>query len=436
METKRFAGVVCRDLRSFIDCGGVPMGDLGWGISGTRVSSRLKHRDPAPNLDHVDATLDTLEIDLDEFLLGLATGFHPKLVLAPYLDEHPRQFPRFRRRRLRQPPKRDYSAAEIHEMAGGLESLRFRDAGAAFRQALEILRSGAVGGAVEPDDAAESWGVLGVIQRHRGHISTAAGGFLEALDLGEAPAVRARTFQRIGMLLHLNGDDQDLALRAILRARGIYLDAGDDSGVGKTFVDEAAIAGFCGGYRRARALNRRALRYLQDNDIENRFAAIQGIAVASVFLEETDEAATFLHQAATTLPGDRPLLSCSLDWLQGELALDLGQSLEALDHLRAALDAAEEAGLAPVELVLLQLRIAKAHRLQGDRKALLWTLYDIMDLRRSFRGSKPVGAVLSEFLTVALEEDAAGVTVELLEETYRKMRDGATLHAAPSLPSR
>jgi tetratricopeptide (TPR) repeat protein len=435
METKRFVDTVCRDLWRFKELYKVRLDDLGWELSDTAVSHRLKHRKPPPDLKHVGATLERLALDPEEFFAGVASGFHPELALAPFLAEDPEQFPRFRRRRLSKPPRRRYAAAELHEMAAGLESLRFVDADAAYDQAAEILRAlgpDFVPNGATDDDAAEAWGVLGIVQRQRGQTSTTAGAYLQALQLGKAPDVRARTFQRIGMLMLYNGEDPVGAKRAINRARAIYLDAADDSGVGKTFIDEAIIRSLEGDYRQSRNLDRRALRYLAEDELENRFAAVQGIAVKSALLGETAEAVHFLDQAST-FPANRPLMRTALHWLRAELAFALDQAGEALDHLGQALDAAEDAELAPVELVLLQLRMAKAYRLQGDHRALRWTLRDIVSSQRSFR-SKSVHAALSELLAGALEDDATHVTAELLEETYRRMRERTTTAAvAPPL---
>ncbi|MEE8523616.1 MAG: hypothetical protein V3T72_06760 [Thermoanaerobaculia bacterium] len=425
-------GTTREDLREFVLMYEFPLDQLGkaWGgLSAAGVSQRLAGNPPALS-DQVEITLAELGLDFEEFCLGVATRFHPELELHAFIEPARRAVGRFQDRLLKRAPKRRYSPAELAEMVGGLETLRFRDARDARRRAVEILRSGAL----EPDVAGEAWGVLGVLYRHRGHTAIAAFCLLQALRSGASPTVKARTLQRIAMLLLFNAGKPGQALQAIGRARKIYRLAEDGSGVGKTYVDEAVVHSNCGEHRLARRADRKALRYLDEEDRENFFAALQGLAVAAVFLGDAAEGFRYLEKAAAALADDAcsRYLCTTVRWLQGELSLLLGQYGEAAEHFVAVWDALLDLDIGPLEVTLISLRVAKAYWLQGDREGSRQILQDLVSREKAARRSNPLLApVLSELLRESAEGTA---TAELLEETYRKLREG-TSSGPPLLPS-
>ncbi len=100
----------------------------------------------------------------------------------------------------------------------------------------------------------------------------------------------------------------------------------------------------------------------------------------------------------------------------------LGQYGEAADHFVAVWDAFLDLKIGPLEVTLISLRIAKAYWLQGDREGFRQILQDLVSREEEARCSNPlVVPVLSELLRESAESTA---TAELLEETYRKLREG------------
>ncbi len=424
-------GATRRDLHRIILVRKLSYEDLGrrWRVSPSCVSQRLTG-DPPMSTDQLEIALEALGLDPVEFALGVKERFHPELELDDLMAPARRCVGDFRRRLLNKPAKGEYSPIELSESARGLETLRFRDARAAYRQAREILRCGDLA----PDVAAEAWGVLGVIERHRGRAEITAFCLTQALRAGASPTHQARTLQRIAMMLFFNAGRPDQALKAIFRARQIYRLAEDWSGVGKTYVDEGVIQGMAGDHRAARRAHRRALNYLGEADSENRLCAFQGIAVASVFLGEVTEAFHFLDRAAAVLGDDEGslyLLSI-LWWLRGEISLLVGEYAQAAGHLVAVWDAYIDLDIGTLEVTLISLRIAKAYWLQGNWAGFQQILEDLVSRENEVRRSNPlVASVLNELLRAKAE---GAVTEELLEDAYLKMREGIQ-NVPPLLPS-
>jgi tetratricopeptide (TPR) repeat protein len=426
-------GATREDLRAFVRMYNYNLERLGaaWGgPKGPGVSQRLAGN-PGVSSEQVEITLAELGLDPVEFHLGVATRFHPELELEVFTKPRQRAVTRFLNRIRQQPLSHRYSPAKLAEMTADLERLRFRKAGAARNRAFEILRCGDL----EPDVAAEAWGVLGVLQRHRGYVALAACSLTQALRSRPSPTVRARTLQRVAMLLFFNAGRPDQACQAIGRARALYLQAGDLAGVGKTFVDEAVVHSNCGEYRLARRAHLTALRLLPDDSLINRFAALQGLAVAAVFLGDVEEAFHHLQLAMAALPEDASWLyhRASVRWLQGELSLLLGQYEQASEHFAAVWDAFLDLNFGPLEMTLISLRIAKTCWLQGDRPALRQSLQELVVREHQVQRSHPlVAPVLGELLRQSAE---GAVTAELLDEVYLKIREGAQ-SAPPLLPDR
>ncbi len=426
-----FPGATREDLREFVKSRKLGIEKLGraWCLSPAAVSQRLAGK-TAVTIEQLEIALAELGLDPVEFHRGVATRFHPELELHAFVKPCRRTVDRFHKRILRRSPSRQRSSTELAEMVEDLETLRFRNAKAARRQAVEILRSRDL----EADVAGEAWGVLGVLYRHRGHMAIAAFCLLQGFYLGASPAIRARTLQRLAMLLFFNAGKPDQALKAIRRAREIYLLAEDYAGVGKTFVDEAAVQSNCGEHQLARQADQQALHYLSEEDCENRFAAFLGLAVSAVFLSDVDEAAVYLGKASATLASDEQsdfLLSFAR-WLQGELSLLLNHYGQAAEHFVAVWDAYLDLDAGPLEMTLISLRIAKTYLLQGDRLGCLHILEGLVATEKELRRANPlVAPVLSELLRESAE---GSVTAELLEQVYLKMREG-TPNVPPLLPS-
>jgi tetratricopeptide (TPR) repeat protein len=426
-------GTTRKDLRELVLISDVSFEELGkaWGnLSKQCVSERLAGNPPL-STDQLEVALAMLGLDPVEFHRGVALRFHPELELHAFVERHRRKLDRFQDRLSRRPPRRRYLPAELAEMAAGLESLRLRDPRAALRRAREILRCPDL----PPDVAGEAWGVLGVLYRHRGHTALAACCLELAYRAGGSPAVRARTLQRIAMLLLFNAGKPGQALQSIGRAREFYQLAEDHPGVGKTYVDEAVVHNNCGEHRLARRAYRESLRFLPEEDLVYRYSALQGLAVAAVFLGDVDEATGYLEQAMAVLHDDEQslFLRSFVRWLQGELSLLLGQYGQASDHFVAVWDTYLDLDVGPLEVTLISLRIAKAYWLQGDRAGFRQILQELASRAEELQRSSPVFAPV---LTELLRESAEGtVTADLLEAAYLKMREGAP-NAPPLLASR
>ncbi len=425
-------GATREDLREFVKSRKLGFEKLGkaWDLSAGSVSQRLAGN-PGVTSDQVEIALAELGLDPVEFHRGVATRFHAELELHAFIKPSRRTVRRFHKRLLERPPESRHSPAELAEMVESLETLRFRDAKVAHRRSVEILRSHDL----EADVAGEAWGVLGVLYRHRGHSVIAAFCLLQALRSDGSQTVRARTLQRIAMLLFFNATEPGQALKAIRRAREIYQLAEDHGGVGKTYVDEAVVHSNCGEHRLARRAHSEALSLLPNDLPISRLCALQGVAVAAVFLGDTDEAFQFLEEAAAALPddGDSCYLLSGVRWLQGEISLLLDQYGQAIEHFVAVWDAYIELDIGPLEVTLISLRIAKTYFLQGDWQAFRKILEGLTAREKEVQRANPlVAPAFSELLRVSAE---GTVTAELLEKVYLEMREG-TSSAPPLLPTK
>jgi tetratricopeptide (TPR) repeat protein len=314
-------------------------------------------------------------------------------------------------------------------MCDGLETLRFEDPRRARRNALEILLTPDVDVAL----AAEAWGILGALYRYRGMAAIAAFCLQKALAItAPGSAARARNLQRAAMLLLMGANRPDLAFRAIRTAREHYAILGDLAGQGKTHVDEGLLHVFTGEYAAARTANFAALPLLPDHLPISRFAAFQGIATAAVFLGDYEEAKTYLRKAAAALPHGSTYLRTGIDWLLAEIELAKDRYESAVEHFLAVWDTYLDLELGPLHLALVSLRTAKAYALAGDGRSLRAILRELASLQPSLQRSHPeLGLALAEFLRESARER---IPAELLEEVYRRLREGAH-NALPLLPT-
>ncbi len=274
---------------------------------------------------------------------------------------------------------------------------------------------------------------MGVLNRFKGRPAITAFCLGKAFRAGGSERMKARNLQRLAILLFCHAGDAGLALEATRAARNLYCACGDAAGEGKTMVDEGLIlVNATGEYRRALAAYEKALKLLPAELVVSRFCALQGIAVARVYLGEVRQALERLEQAlAVSVEHPTAYLASGVVWLKGEIALLLGQSREAARYFGIVRDRYLDLEMGPVEIAVISLRVAKAHFLQGDRRQLRRTLEDVLlRLGDVEQANRLLGAALGEFL----RENARGqVTAEILEEIYRTMRGGSET-APPLLP--
>jgi tetratricopeptide (TPR) repeat protein len=421
---------VLHDLGRWMDFLGVSYVDLAkeWKVSRSAAYKRLSGRQSL-GVNDLGKALAILDLAFDDFLHGVRTGYHPELLLADVAAEDRDQVKNFRRNHLRQPPRRAYGSEELRQMAEGLETLRFRDPRAAWDDAREVLRTADL----EPDVAAEAWGVMGVLNRFKGRPAITAFCLGETFRAGGSASTKARNFTRLAMLLFCHVGDAGLALEATRDARELYCACGDTAGEGKTMVDEAVVlVNGTGDYRRALAAYEKALKLLPEELVVYRFCALQGIAVACVYLGDVRRALERLDQAlAVAVEHPAAYLSSGVLWLKGEIVLLLGHHREAARYFGIVRDRYLDLQIGPVEIAVISLRLAKAHFLLGDRRQVRRTLEDVLFRLGDVERANPLlGAALGEFL----RETARGqVTAELLEEIYRTLRGGAET-APPLLP--
>ncbi len=420
---------VLRGVRDWMRVRGVKHKDLEleWDVSESTVSRRLKGQrtlDPF----HVDEALAAAGVSRERFYLGVATGFDPELALDEIAGRNRRQVRELAKSVHSAPPRQAYEATELRAIAAGLDALRVREPGEAREQALDVLRAAEV----EADDVAEAWGVLGVLERYRGRASAAAHCLAEALESGGCDRTRARTFQRIALLLLFEGPEPSLALAAALRARDCYWRSFDIAGLGKVWVDEGIVQYTLGLHCEAQGAFQAALGLLGNEDIESRFGAFQGLAITAVYLGDVPAARAWLDQAMAMIdPEESSFRYASIVWLHGEIALLLGQNLEATDHFLEVWDTYVDLDLGPLETGLASLRMAKAYALEGDHRQVRHTLRGILSsLGEAERPSRLLGSALGEFLREGVRGE---VTAEALEDIYRKMR-GEAETAPPLLP--
>ena len=399
-----------------------------WGLTDDPVYRRLAGQHSL-NLKEIDGALELIGLDRNEFLAGVAEGFFPELLLDDVAGRDRDQVRNFRKSLRKRRPRRVYDAAEVGAAAAGLEALRFRDAHEARELALDVLRTADL----DPDAAAETWGVLGVLERYAGRVAVAAFCLSEALRLAASERTRARTLQRIAMLLLYTTGDADAAMKACRRAAVCYLSCRDLAGMGKTLVDEGVVLlNGQAAYGEALRAYEKALELLPDTEPVYRFGATQGSAVAAVYLGDVAGALEHLDGALAELAAqESSLMYASLLWLKGEIALLLEQYLEAADHFLGVWDCCVDLDLSPLETTLVSLRMAKAYFLQGDRRQVRRILHEMVSSLAEVERSHPLlGAALGEFLREGVRGE---VTAEALEEIYRKLREG-TETAPPLLP--
>jgi tetratricopeptide (TPR) repeat protein len=397
-----------------------------WGLGRIAVHKRLYGIVPL-RLPQRDALLARLGLTPEEFERGVATGFHPELLLEEIKAGNRSQARHLERYHLSQPPAERYGPEELRRMAGGLEELRFRDREAAWIRAVEILRTPGL----DPEVAGEAWGVLGVICRYQGQIAVTAHCFLNAFQAGGSERLQARTWQRFAMLLLFNVGDANLAFEATKRAAACYKSCGDTVGIGKTLVDEGVIHGNSGAYEQAINAYQTAMQLLGNEALENRFGALQGTAINFFYLGEVHQAIEHLDRALAILSGQKSSkMYAAILWLKGEISLVLGQLAEALDSFLSVRRRYLELEMV-LELSLVSLRVAKVYCLQGDRPRLRRFLDEmLLQLGDVEESNKVLGAVLAEFFA---ETSRGEISTELLEQIYRKMREGAE-DAPPLLP--
>ncbi|MEE8523816.1 MAG: hypothetical protein V3T72_07770 [Thermoanaerobaculia bacterium] len=416
-------------LRRWLKLRGLSHEDLGkeWGFQRGAALRRLHGKTPL-GVFKFDKALARLGITRGDFDRGVAAGFHPELVLGEIAAENSTEVDDFGGALRRDPPRRTYAPEELRELAEGLEALRFREPEEARQQALDILRTADL----EPDVAGEAWGVVGVLERYQGRPSVTAFCLGEALRAGGSARTKARTLQRIAMLLLFHAGDTDLALEAVWQAADLYRRNGDLVGLGMTLVDEGIVLGTSGAHREALAAHEAALGLLGDEAYEHRIAALQGLAISAVYLGDAGYARKRLDEALTALDGEESsFIYAALLWLKGEIALLLDQHIEAAGHFLGVWDCYIDLDMGPVETTLISLRMAKAYCLQGDRRQVRWILHEILSKLDDVERANPLlGSALGEFL----RETARGeISAELLEQIYREMR-GATEAVPPLLP--
>ncbi len=399
-----------------------------WQLGESAVQRRL-HGGKGLGPFKIDRALARAGILRERFYLGVATGFHPELALDRIAARNRDQVREFLKSVRDGRPRQIYADEELRKVIAGLEELRFHDAGEARQRALDVLRSSDL----DPELTAEAWGVLGVIERYRGRAPVAAACYAAALKSGNEERTQARTFQRISMLLLFDGCDASGAMEAVLRARDAYSRCHDRSGLGKTLVDEGVVLfNGKGACREALTAHEAALGLLGEDDFASRFGAVQGLAIAAVYLGDVKRAQAELSEALTAFEGkESSLMHASLVWLQGEIALLLGQYLRAADRFLEVWDCYIDLDLGPVETSLVSLRMAKAYALQGDPRQVRRLLRQIL---QSFGGPGRPSRLLSSTLGEFLREGVRGeVTAEALEEIYRQLR-GEAETAPPLLP--
>ncbi len=365
--------------------------------------------------------LDVMDIDRQEFFAWSEAGFYPEVYLRELEKKNEDQARYMTRTQLAKPPEKEYSDREIREKAEGLEEGRLLDMEAAWRDALEVLRSAQLR-AVEPQHECEAWGIAGSIQRDRGRYSSSAYCLRRALVI---PGVdRTPTLRRVAKLLSDQGEFGD-ALKVLDVAMRMGVAARDWPGVSRTLISEGALRSNTGEPIKATGAYETSLVLLPADEWHGRFSALQGLGLCWIHRGDIDKALEYLEEALGLLEdvGTPPLIRSWALWPKAEIHLYRQELKPAETDFSNLKQIYTDASMSALDVALASLRLAKVLFLAGKHSAV-WSLTKEMLslLERLQKENKLLAGAFAQFLRLAM---GGNLTADLLEKIYRVMRKGA-----------
>lgn len=249
---------------------------------------------------------------------------------------------------------------------------------------------------------AKALGVVASIERVEGRARHAVEhlGSAFALVADRSPSLYAELLQRA---CYQMGDQEDFetALELALQATEIYVRLGDLQGVGRSLVDRAVMVYKVGSAEETLDLYRAGLRYLPKSAWQNRFAALQGMGMCHLNLEQVRQADDCAGRAAEAHRHRFGLNWWRLVWLRAEIAYRLGELRRAEDLYRQVMEAFTESGQA-MDVALLSLQMARVLLSAGKMREMQRLAASSMALLRPLRHHRIACAALHEFTRLAL----------------------------------
>lgn len=229
------------------------------------------------------------------------------------------------------------------------------------------------------------------------------------------------------------GDQGDYAtaLDMALQATDIYLQAGDLHGVGRSLVDRAVMAFKVETPQATLDLYRAGLRYLPQGAWQNRFAALQGMGMTHLNLDQVGEAERCASLAARAHRTERGLNWWRLVWLQAEIAYrrrDLARAAQLYEQVKGAFEVCGHA----LDSALLSLQMARVLVASGRLQDMQHLAARTMSLLKPLRRQPVACAVLNEFARLALTGELSVQWIERmsarLETRHPEDRGAAAKH--------
>ena len=326
------------------------------------------------------------------------------------------------------------SRARLRHQVWELEERRMRERAAVKEETFQLsgVLASAYGSHEILELRCEVFGVLGAIHRTQGVLSSAAYCLGEALRIStrlaekgldeRAQRSRAKTLQRVGDLAADTGELEH-ASTLLEAARELYLKLSDSRGVGRTLVDLGVIEGKSERHGEALEKFGQSLEVLPEDDMRQRFTALQGSGLCHLELGDIERAERFLDQAleVAAMSGSRGLMSFPL-WLRSKIHCARGELAQAVRDLREIQRLYLEGSSHPLDLALVSLEIARLLWLQGNGEGLQELTSEMMPLLGRLEKSPLVLAAIEEFLVTALRGE---MSLESIESATQKARQGS-----------
>jgi tetratricopeptide (TPR) repeat protein len=207
---------------------------------------------------------------------------------------------------------------------------------------------------------------------------------LRALRLARAAGDDAAVADLLQRRAHIMADagDHGRALALAEQAGGIFDRLGDRAGRGRAAVDQGMFLHYLERSREAIVVTERARKLLPESLPRNHFAALVGIGLCHMKLQDFQKALDAV-EAASRLPVGR-WDQGKLEWLKGSICYKLGIQGEAEQHLRQGVEIIQEfhhgeASLVSLELVQLLLEqgnISEAGQITSSMMCQLVTPFE------------------------------------------------------------
>ena len=295
-----------------------------------------------------------------------------------------------------------------------LDVLRDEDPALVVRKARTALK-----------DADRKWlprllAVYGSARRAQARLEEAREALLFAQELADRCGDRglaADVLQRLGVVCAYEGNIH-LALLCAKQACYEHQMMGNVRGEARTWVDQGEYYFHLGQLDHSITAHKRALVYLPEDEVRNRFTAYQMLALLYQRQKDLAEALNYVKFAETLGPRVAKALLGRLIWTKAEIASTLADYglaercyAEALEIFRTR---------SPIDAALASVEQARVQVLQGKFAEARETTKAMMSLLRYLEKNRLVGAVLIQLSQIAF--DGGRLTDRLLGQAALKIR--------------